>query len=115
MKIYKKIRPNIVHCHLWISEIYGLFLKLVFRKDFFLVVSKHLDSFIFEGSFGTKNFIRGILLERIIFYYSNHIIFISKAVKKFFLQKINIKKKNIPLFTMVLILINLKISDAKKV
>jgi glycosyltransferase involved in cell wall biosynthesis len=83
LKIYKKIRPNIVHCHLWISELYGLFLKLIYRKYFLLVVTKHLDSFIFEGSYGSKNFIRGIFLEKIIFYYSNHIIFISKAVKKY--------------------------------
>jgi glycosyltransferase involved in cell wall biosynthesis len=93
LKIYKKIRPNIIHCHLWISELYGLFLKLMYQKYFLLIITKHLDSFIFEGSFGSKNFIRGIFLEKIIFHYANHVIFISKAVKKFFLQKINIKKK----------------------
>ena len=92
-KIYKEIKPEIVHCHLWLSEIYGLFLKLVYPKSFLLVISKHLDSYIFEGSFGTKNFIRGIFLEKIIFHYSNYIIFISKAVQNFFLKKIIIKKK----------------------
>lgn len=92
-KIYKEIKPEIVHCHLWISEIYGFFLKLIYSKSFFLVISKHLDSYIFEGSYGTKNFIRGIFLEKIIFYYSDHIIFISKAVKNFFQKKIKLEKK----------------------
>jgi glycosyltransferase involved in cell wall biosynthesis len=93
LKIYKKIKPEIVHCHLWISELYGLILKLLFRKSLFLVITKHLDSFIFQGSFGKKFFLKGIFLERIIFCYANHIIFISKAVKKFFLQKININRQ----------------------
>ena len=93
LKIYKKIRPEIVHCHLWMSELYGLCLKLLFRKSFFLVITKHLDSFIFEGSFGSKKFLKGIFLEKIIFYYTNHIIFISKAVNNFFLQSINISRQ----------------------
>jgi glycosyltransferase involved in cell wall biosynthesis len=95
LKIYKKIRPEIVHCHLWISELYGLCLKLLYRKYFFLVITKHLDSFIFEGSFGSKKFFKGIFLEKIIFYYTDHIIFISKAVKKFFFQNININSQKI--------------------
>jgi glycosyltransferase involved in cell wall biosynthesis len=93
LKIYKKIRPEIVHCHLWISELYGLFLKLLYRKSFFLVITKHLDSFIFEGSFGRNFFLKGIFLEKIIFNYTNHIIFISKSVKNFFLQNININRQ----------------------
>ena len=93
LKIYNKIQPDIIHCHLWISELYGLFLKLIFQKSFFLVITKHLDSFIFEGSFGSRVFIRGVILEKIIFQHANHIIFISKAVKKFFLKKLNISKK----------------------
>jgi len=92
-KIYKKITPDIVHCHLWLSEIYGFFLKLINPNSFLLVISKHLDSFIFEGSFGTRKFIRGIFFEKILFNYSDHIIFISKAVKKFFLENIRIKKE----------------------
>jgi glycosyltransferase involved in cell wall biosynthesis len=93
LKIYKKIRPEIVHCHLWISELYGLFLKLLYQKSFFLVITKHLDSFIFEGSFGRNFFLKGILLEKIIFNHASHIIFISKSVKNFFLQNININRQ----------------------
>jgi glycosyltransferase involved in cell wall biosynthesis len=93
LKIFKKTRPDIVHCHLWISELYGLILKLIFRKSFFLVVTKHLDSFIFEGSFGRKIFFKGIFLERIIFNYVDQLIFISKAVKNFFLHSININRQ----------------------
>ena len=93
LKIYKIIKPDIIHSHLWIGEIFGLFLKLIYKKSFLLVITKHLDSFIAEGSSGRRNYIRGIFLEKIIFHYANHIIFISKAVKNFFLTKINVKKK----------------------
>jgi glycosyltransferase involved in cell wall biosynthesis len=93
LKIFKNVKPDIVHCHLWISELCGLFLKLIYGKSFLLIVTKHLDSFFFEGSFGTKNFLRGIFLERIIFFYTNHVIFISKEVKNFFVKKIDFNKK----------------------
>jgi glycosyltransferase involved in cell wall biosynthesis len=93
LKRYKEIKPDLIHCHLWISELYGLCLKLIYRKSFLLIISKHLDSFFFEGSFGTKKLLRGIFLEKIIFFYANHIIFISKAVKNFFLKKISLNKK----------------------
>jgi glycosyltransferase involved in cell wall biosynthesis len=93
LKIFKNVKPDIVHCHLWISELCGLFLKLIYGKSFLLIVTKHLDSFFFEGSFGTKNFLRGIFLERIIFFYTNHVIFISKEVKNFFAKKIDFNKK----------------------
>jgi glycosyltransferase involved in cell wall biosynthesis len=93
LKIYKIIKPDVVHSHLWIAEIYGLFLKLIYKKSFLLVITKHLDSFIAEGSSGRRNYIKGIFLEKIIFHHANHIIFISKAVKNFFLKKINIRKK----------------------
>lgn len=93
LKIYNQIKPNIVHCHLWLSELYGVFLKLIYRKSFLLIVTKHLDSFILEGSFGKNFFLRGVFLEKIILHYVNYVIFISKAVKKFFLHKINISQK----------------------
>jgi len=105
LKIFKNIKPDIVHCHLWISELYGLFLKLIYRKSFLLIVTKHLDSFFLEGSYGIKNFVRGIFIERIIFYYTDHVIFISKAVKKFFLKKIYITKKK---YSVIYYGINLK-------
>lgn len=105
LKIFRNVKPDIVHCHLWISELCGLFLKLIYGKSFLLIVTKHLDSFFFEGSFGTKNFLRGIFLERIIFFYTNHVIFISKEVKKFFLKKIDINKKK---YSVIYYGVNLK-------
>jgi glycosyltransferase involved in cell wall biosynthesis len=105
LKIFKNVKPDIVHCHLWISELCGLFLKLIYGKSFLLIVTKHLDSFFFEGSFGTKNFLRGIFLERIIFFYTNHIIFISKEVKNFFLKKIDFNKKK---YSVIYYGVNLK-------
>ena len=95
-KIYqyiKKIEPEIVHAHLSLSEIVVLFLKLVFRMNFKMIVSKHLDSFLFEGSRGQNHYFSGISIEKIIFNASSHIIFISKNVQSYFLSKINITKK----------------------
>jgi len=93
LKIFKKTKPDIVHCHLWISEIYGLLLKFIFKDKIYLIVTKHLDSYIFEASFGKKEIIKGIFLERIIFALSDHLIFISKAVKNYFIKTINVNNK----------------------
>ena len=89
----KRYNPDIIHCHLSLPEIYGLFINLFKRKQFKVIVSKHLDSTILEGSYGQKKLIRGIFLENIIFKTSDHIIYISKHVKNYFSQFINFKKK----------------------
>ena len=94
VRIYKKINPEIIHCHLWLSEIYGILLKIFFIKKFNLIITKHLDSYIFEASFGRRFFFNGLFLEKIILKYSDHIIFISKSVKNYFLKNIYLKKKN---------------------
>lgn len=86
----KKKKPDIVHAHLGLPEIISLILKTLFRLNFKFIITKHLDSFFFEGSRGQNHFFNGIFLERIIFKISDHIIFISKNVKSYFLSKINI-------------------------
>ena len=55
-----------------------------------MVISKHLDSFLLEGSRGQNKFFSGLFLERIIFYVSDHVIFISKNVQSYFLSKIKV-------------------------
>jgi glycosyltransferase involved in cell wall biosynthesis len=92
-KFFKKINPQIVHCHLWISEIYGLLLKLFSKNHFSLIITKHLDSLIFEASFGQNKFFNGVYMEKIIIKYSDHLIFISKSVRNYFINKIYINKK----------------------
>ncbi|MDB4141371.1 glycosyltransferase [Candidatus Pelagibacter sp.] len=96
-KITKKIKPEIIHAHLSLSEIIVTFLKLIFRLDFKMVISKHLDSFLFEGSRGQNKFFSGLFLERIIFYISDHVIFISKNVQSYFLSEIKVppEKKSV--------------------
>ena len=96
-KIAKKIKPEIIHAHLSLSEIIVTFLKLIFRLDFKMVISKHLDSFLFEGSRGQNKFFSGLFLERIIFYISDHVIFISKNVQSYFLSEIKVppEKKSV--------------------
>lgn len=93
VRIYKKINPEIIHCHLWLSEIYGILLKIFFIKKIKLIITKHLDSYIFEASFGRRHFFNGFFFEKIILKYSDHIIFISKSVKNYFLKNINLEKK----------------------
>ena len=96
-KIAKKIRPEIIHAHLSLPEIIVTFLKFIFRLDFKMVISKHLDSFLFEGSRGQNKFFSGLFLERIIFYISDHVIFISKNVQSYFLSEIKVppEKKSV--------------------
>ena len=88
-----KVKPNIIHTHLSLPEIIGLILKTIFRLNCKFIITKHLDSFLFEGSRGQNQFFNGIFLEKIIFKISNHIIFITKNVKTYFQSKINFPEK----------------------
>lgn len=91
-KVINQFKPSIIHAHLSLSELIGLCVKLRYRNKIKLIITKHLDSFLLEGSSGRSKIIKGIFLEKIIFKFSNHIIFISDHVKKYFLKKINLKK-----------------------
>ena len=82
--LLNRFKPDIIHCHLSLSEIYGLLIKLFFKKKYKVIISKHLDSLILEGSYGKKSFIRGIFLEKIIFKYIDYVICISNYVRKYF-------------------------------
>lgn len=93
LKIFKKVNPQIVHCHLWISEVYGILFKLFFNNRFSLIITKHLDSLIFEASLGQKRFFSGFYVEKIIIRYVDHLIFISESVKNYFINKFEINKK----------------------
>ena len=86
----KRSKPIIVHAHLSLSEIIVVLLKIIFRLNFKMIVSKHLDSYLFEGSKGQNFYFNGLFLEKIIFKVSSNIIFISKQVQSYFLSKIKI-------------------------
>jgi glycosyltransferase involved in cell wall biosynthesis len=98
---------------LWLSEIYGILLKIFFTKKFKLVISKHLDSYIFEASFGRRKFFNGIFIEKIILKYSDHIIFISKSVKNYFFKNIYLKKKKFSIIHYGINIKNFKKFDLK--
>ena len=89
-----KEKPDIVHAHLALPEILVLLIKLFFNLKFKFVVTKHLDSLIFEGSYGQNKYLNGIFVERLIFKLADHVIFISKNVEKYFLSKIRDSAKN---------------------
>ena len=92
-KIVEIIKPSIVHCHLSMAEIYGYLLSIFCTTKFNFIISKHLDSFYLEASKGKNFFFKGIFIEKIIFKKVNKIIFISKAVKKYFFKNIKINSK----------------------
>ena len=97
-KIYNslnKFKPDIIHCHLSLSEIYGLIIKLIFKKKYKVIISKHLDSLILEGSYGQKSSIKGVFLEKIIFKYIDYVICISNHVRKYFYTNLKFKKKSV--------------------
>ena len=96
-KYIRKIKPEIVHAHLSLCEILVTFIKISFKLKFKMIISKHLDSFLFEGSSGQNRYLSGLFFEKIIFKTSNYIIFISKNVQSYFLSKINVplKKRSI--------------------
>ncbi|MDA7810742.1 glycosyltransferase family 4 protein [Candidatus Pelagibacter sp.] len=91
----RKLKPKIVHAHLGLSEIMSVIFKKFFKLKFKLIVTKHLDSFLFEGSRGQNRFLSGIFFERIIFKTSAQIIFISKNVRSYFLSEIKVPSKKI--------------------
>ncbi len=88
-----KIQPSVVHAHLSTMELLGALLNLKLKNKFKFIVTKHLDSFFLEASFGRKNFIRGIFIDRFIINQSSRVICISKQVKKFFSKKIPLYNK----------------------
>jgi glycosyltransferase involved in cell wall biosynthesis len=92
---YRKYKSLLIHCHLSISEVIGFFLKIIFLKKVKFIITKHLDSFYLEKySDKEKIFFKGIFFEKIILSFADHVIFISHFTKKYFLQKIKLKKNN---------------------
>ena len=89
-----KEKPDIIHAHLALPEILIVLIKFFFNLKFKFVVTKHLDSLIFEGSYGQNKYLNGIFLEKLIFKLANHVIFISRNVEKYFLLKIKSSAKN---------------------
>ena len=86
--ICSTFKPDIIHSHLLAMELIGAILKYNLTNKFKLVVTKHLDSFFLEASFGRANFIKGVFIDRFIISQSNKVICISKQVKKYFLLNI---------------------------
>lgn len=89
----KKIKPKVIHAHLSTMELLAAFLKFKFNKKFKLIITKHLDSFFLEASFGRKSFLRGIYIDKFIINQADKIICISNQVKKYFSQEIDQKNK----------------------
>tara|TARA_B100000767_G_scaffold65978_1_gene62366 strand:- start:6594 stop:7739 length:1146 start_codon:yes stop_codon:yes gene_type:complete len=94
-KIIFDFNPNIVHAHLSSMELLAALLKFFNPKKINLVITKHLDSYFLEASFGQNRPIKGLFLDRFIFKRADKIICISKQVKKYFMKNIFIPQKKI--------------------
>lgn len=87
-KLIIKHKPRIVHTHLTTMELFGAILKFKLGNKFSLIVTKHLDSFFLEASFGRKKFLNGAIIDKFIINQSSKVICISKQVKNYFSKKI---------------------------
>ena len=65
-KLIIKHKPRIVHTHLTTMELFGAILKFKLGNKFSLIVTKHLDSFFLEASFGRKKFLNGAIIDKFI-------------------------------------------------
>ena len=92
-KIIKKFKPDIVHAHLLTMELIAAIIKFNFKDKFKFIITKHLDSFFLEASFGHKKIFKGLIIDRFIINQSNRVICISKQVKNYFNKEIPHKKK----------------------
>jgi len=88
-------KPEILHAHLSSMELFASLLKFFFPSRINLVVTKHLDSYFLEGSFGQNRIFRGIFIDRFIFKYSDKIICISEQVRRYFIKNIHVPQKKI--------------------
>lgn len=91
--ILKKVRPNILHCHLSMMELVGAILRKVNNQKFKFIITKHLDSAFLEGSKGKKVKIKGFFFDKFIINTANKTICISKQVKNFFIKNTHLPKK----------------------
>ncbi len=92
-KLINQLKPNVVHAHLLSMELIGAIINFNSKHKFKFIVTKHLDSFFFEASFGRRNFFRGIMIDKFIINQAKKVICISNQVKDYFSKEIPIKKK----------------------
>ena len=60
----KKENPDIVHSHLALPEIFVTLIRLFNKNNFKFIITKHLDSLIFEGSYGQNKFFNGFFFKK---------------------------------------------------
>ena len=92
-KIISKYNPDIIHAHLLTMELIGAIIKFNLKDKFKFIVTKHLDSFFLEASYGHRKILKGLIIDKFIINQSNKVICISKQVKKYFNQAIPHKNK----------------------
>ena len=93
-KIINTINPNIIHSHLSAMELAGALIKLFSKQKFKYIVTKHLDSFFLEASFGRKKFLNGSTIDKFIINRAKKVICISNQVRDHF-QKITTDKNKL--------------------
>mgnify|MGYP001460553547 CR=1 FL=1 len=92
-KIINTINPKIIHSHLSAMELAGALIKLFSKQKFKYIVTKHLDSFFLEASFGRKKFLNGSIIDKFIINRAEKVICISNQVRDHFQKIITDKNK----------------------
>ena len=92
-KLINEYKPKVVHAHLLSMELIGAIIKFNSKHNFKFIITKHLDSFFLEASFGHRKFFRGIMIDKFIINQAKKVICISNQVKNYFIKEIPAKQK----------------------
>ena len=99
-KLAQYIRLNktdILHAHLPLMEIFARLLSYFIKKDYVLIITKHLDNYCLRGSnhYSNSKSYLSILIEKWIFSKCDKYIAISKSVRSFFIKKVGLSQSSI--------------------
>jgi glycosyltransferase involved in cell wall biosynthesis len=88
-KLILRINPNIIHVHLPYMELLTFFVLKTLNKKYKFVITKHIDSSLFNASNCQQESFIGSLFGSFIYNRAKKIIAISLAVKKYVIANYN--------------------------
>jgi glycosyltransferase involved in cell wall biosynthesis len=88
-KLILRINPNIIHAHLPYMELLTFFVLKTLNKKYKFVITKHIDSSLFNASNCQQESFIGSLFGSFIYNRAKKIIAISLAVKKYVIANYN--------------------------
>ena len=94
-KLINEYKPKVVHAHLLSMELIGAIIKFNSKHNFKFIITKHLDSFFLEASFGHRKFFRGIMIDKFIINQAKKSNLYFKSSKNVILLRKFLQNKNI--------------------